>query len=117
MEHLERCARDAIGDLRFIPYVSLHEFEALLFADPQAVARRAGDPGVERRLRVALSDCGEPELVDDSPTSAPSKRIIDAWPRYAKTTDGPVFAATIGIARLRKSCPHFGAWIGRLESL
>lgn len=117
VNHLERCARDAIGDSRFIPYLSMHEFEALLFSDPRVVARRAGSPEIELRLQVALSDCGEPELVDDSPASAPSKRIIDAWPRYAKTTDGPVIAAAIGIARLRERCPHFDAWIGTLELL
>jgi hypothetical protein len=42
---------------------------------------------------------------------------IDAWSRYAKTTDGPAIAAQIGLGRLRESCPHFGAWISRLESL
>ncbi|MGH8907498.1 MAG: DUF4276 family protein [Egibacteraceae bacterium] len=70
-----------------------------------------------RLAQRAPTVCGEPELVDDGPKSAPSKRIIDAWPQYAKTTDGPVLAAQIGIARLRDRCPHFDAWVSRLESL
>lgn len=36
--HLEHCASNAVGNPRFIPYLSLHEFEALLFADPHLVA-------------------------------------------------------------------------------
>ncbi|MGH8931639.1 MAG: DUF4276 family protein [Egibacteraceae bacterium] len=117
VEHLERCAGNTVGDPRFIPYLSLHEFEALLFADPHVVAQRAGKAGVELQLQAALSDCKEPELVDDGPTTAPSKRIIGCWPRYAKSTDGPSLAAEIGMDRLRAACPHFDGWICRLESL
>lgn len=115
--HLEHCASNAVGNPRFIPYLSLHEFEALLFADPHLVARRAGEAGVEPKLQAALSACEEPELVNDNPMTAPSKRIIGCWPRYAKTTDGPGLAAEIGIDRLRATCPHFDGWISRLESL
>jgi len=81
------------------------------------VARRAGEAAIEAKLQAALTDCGEPELVNDGPTTAPSKRIIGCWPQYAKTTDGPSLAAEIGIDRLRVACPHFDGWIGRLEML
>lgn len=32
VEEMERCIKDDIKDVRFIPYIQLHEFEALLFA-------------------------------------------------------------------------------------
>ena len=33
VETLERAFGDDVGDRRFVPYIQLHEFEALLFAD------------------------------------------------------------------------------------
>lgn len=32
VEEMEQCIKDDIKDVRFIPYIQLHEFEALLFA-------------------------------------------------------------------------------------
>jgi hypothetical protein len=38
IEHLESCFQADIGDHRFIPYIQLHEFEALLFTEPTKFA-------------------------------------------------------------------------------
>jgi hypothetical protein len=58
--------------------------------------------------------------VNDGENTAPSKRIIEVLPEteYAglKATAGPDIAEYIGMATLRARCPHFSAWIGRLES-
>jgi hypothetical protein len=35
VEHLEQALADDIADRRFLPYLSLHEFEALLFVAPE----------------------------------------------------------------------------------
>ena len=57
------------------------------------------------------------ELVNERPTTAPSKRIQRAWPGYLKSIDGPAILAESGLDRLRYSCPHFGEWLTWLESL
>lgn len=60
-----------------------------------------------------------PELINDGPTTAPSKRIIAEIPEYAfqKSTAGPLIAARIGLDVMRARCPNFGEWLGRLEAL
>ena len=60
-----------------------------------------------------------PELINDGQHSAPSKRIIAQLPDYvhAKSVVGPQVAERIGLAVIRSKCPHFSAWLSRLEQL
>jgi len=105
---------------RFIPHVQLHEFETILFCRPQAFSSFFGDckKQVEQLERIS-GDFKCPELVDDGETTAPSKRIASVFPDYlgAKPTAGPFIAGEIGLETVRSCCPHFDAWLKRLESL
>lgn len=61
---------DAIGitipdEHKFIPYVQLHEFEALLFSDPASVSSVIGAPNLEPQLRSIVEECGGPEAIND----------------------------------------------------
>jgi Domain of unknown function (DUF4276) len=58
-------------------------------------------------------------LIDDGRDSAPSKRIIAELPDYedAKPAVGPQVAELIGLNVIRGKCPHFAAWLSRLEQL
>ena len=60
-----------------------------------------------------------PEVIDDCPDGAPSKRIIAELPEYAnrKVTVGPLVAQEIGLDALRRRCSHFDEWIRTLEAL
>ena len=58
-----------------------------------------------------------PEDINDDPHSAPSKRILTVWPDYQKTFHGPLIACDIGLDVIRAACPHFSAWLRRLEAL
>ena len=60
-----------------------------------------------------------PELIDDAQHSAPSKRIVAELPDYedAKSVIGPQVAELIGLNVIRGKCPHFAAWLSRLEKL
>lgn len=106
---------------RFIPYVQVHEFETLVLVDLDLLPTQFPDgeadaaPEVLRRSIGALA----PEDVDDGDQTAPSKRLIRAIPGYAalKEVAGPNIAAKIGLPRLRQACPHFNAWVTRLEHL
>lgn len=102
---------------RFIPYVQLHEFEALLFSDPAALEAVAGETSLSSRLRGIVENCGEPEAINDNPELAPSKRIQKELVWYQKPLHGIQAAARIGIEKMRKKCPHFCDWITRLENL
>jgi hypothetical protein len=109
-----------IGEWRFIPYIQLHEFETLLFADPSKIADFHGDASGGVAGLVALAEkIGNPELIDDGPDTAPSKRIIQCIPRHGalKAVAGPIIARAIGTDTMREACQHFGEWLGKLERL
>ncbi len=120
VRHLEQALRDDLGQRRLIPYIQLHEFEALLFSDPEKFDWHYIEhaPQIER-LTVLASQFESPELIDDGHRTAPSKRIISEIPEYEfqKTTAGPLIAGRIGIQAMRDRCPHFREWISVLEAL
>jgi hypothetical protein len=68
-------------------------------------------------LRVAASQYPNPELINDSEQTSPSKRILQCVPEYDKPTDGIEITEKIGLAGLRKKCRHFNGWIEKLENL
>ena len=117
---LEAALRDDIDDWRFIPYLQLHEFETLLLSEPDQLAAHFtdGQEGI-RRLIAMAGQIANPELINDDPETAPSKRIIAEIPEYAgmKPSAGPIVAEKIGLANLRARCRHFGEWISQLEDL
>lgn len=109
-----------IGDRRLVPYIQLHEFEALLFSDPHKFDwEYIEHEGAIARLLEIAEAFESPELINDGPITAPSKRIIAHIPEYAfqKATAGPLIARQIGIDVMRERCPHFAQWVARLESL
>jgi hypothetical protein len=102
---------------RFVPYVQLHEFEALLFSDPQSFSIAFPGIGAEvAKLQAIRSAFDTPEHIDEREHFAPSKQILKILPQYDKPVYGPLIAKQIGLARLRKECPHFDAWLARLEA-
>jgi hypothetical protein len=103
---------------RFIPYIQLHEFEALLFADPEAFLEAfPHSTQAVRRLNAIRAKFPNPEDINDKPLTAPSKRILDILPDYQKPVAGLLIAQRIGLDAIRAACPHFDAWIARLLAL
>ena len=117
---LENALSEDISDGRFIPYLRLHEFEALLLSDPWKLEVQFPDRRDEIcRLIETVATFGSPELVNDGPDTAPSKRIIHEIPEYGrmKASAGPIVAEKIGLDNLRLKCRHFGEWLSALEAL
>lgn len=122
---IERAMKDDIAaevphlrpDVRFLPYLQLHEYEALLFSDPEAFAAGVGQPHLGRRLAEIRADFETPEDINDDPNTAPSKRVLATLPSYRKVVDGTLAAQMVGIAKMRQACPHFREWLGQLEGL
>ncbi|MCZ6860489.1 MAG: DUF4276 family protein [Alphaproteobacteria bacterium] len=105
---------------RFVPYVQLHEFEALIFTDPQQLDQEFLEHEAQIAELVEISQMFQsPEHIDDDPATAPSKQIIKRIPEYVgrKASAGPSVAKQIGINKLRANCQHFGIWLDRLETL
>lgn len=119
---LEEQLRDALGGTRrLIPYLQVHEYEALLFSDVRAIDDTLcdlhGASSQLHRLQQIVADHGGPEAINDDPETAPSKRLMDLYPRYVKVVFGELIVAEIGMPRLCERCPHFGNWVERLEKL
>jgi hypothetical protein len=125
VEHIERAVKEDIcgripdlrPDVRLIPYLSLHEYEGLLFSDPDALARSLNQPKLAHRFHGIRNDFLTPEDIDDSPENAPSKRVVAIYSAYRKVIEGTLAARAVGIERMRKECQHFRNWLERIESL
>jgi Domain of unknown function (DUF4276) len=102
---------------RFLPFVVMHEFEGLLFSDCAAFSRGIGRPELEQKFRRVRDEFQTPEDINDSPVTAPSKRVTDLVEVYEKPLLGTLAALEIGLPRIRSECPHFNAWINDLEGL
>ena len=101
---------------RFIPYMAMHEFEALLFSDEKILA---SELNVEQNTIAAIIEqCKEPENINNSKETAPSKRLNKLKPHgdFKKTTEGIHIAQLIGIDKMRQSCPLFNQWLTKLEA-
>ena len=102
---------------RFVPYVAMHEFEAMLFSDCRQFARGVSEPDLAPKFQAIRDSFATPEEIDDSPDTAPSKRIETLVPGYRKPVSGLLAAQAIGLPRIRRECSHFSDWLDRLERL
>jgi len=117
---LENAFVEDIGCENFLPYLQLHEYETLLFSEPDAFAIAFENCGrAVSKLNEIAASFPTVEHINDGRESAPSKRIISAIPEYGgrKTSAGPDIAEYIGIQIIRSKCPHFHAWLVALENL
>lgn len=105
----------------FIPYIQLHEFEALVLCNVSELINMY--PEAERELSqlsnlVNRDYGGNTELVDNGPNTAPSKRIIQALAgkyRYDKPQGGKLATYSLGVPTLRNRCRHFNEWLTQIE--
>jgi hypothetical protein len=102
---------------RFLPFVVVHEFEGLLFSDCAAFARGICRPDLEPSFSQIREGFATPEDIDDSPVTAPSKRVEELVPGYEKPLFGALAILEIGLDPIRAECPHFDRWLHQLESL
>jgi hypothetical protein len=117
VQYLEQKFTKDINNPKFRPYLSLHEFEALLFSRPQLIAETLGQPNKIPELNKIRTSFATPEEINDSPVTAPSKRLERLFPDYQKPLYGALIALNIGLTTLCQECPHFAEWVQWLEQL
>ena len=106
-----------INNHRFLPYLALHEFEAMLFTAPTEIAAGLGQPALQSSLQRIRASFTTPEDINDDTETAPSKRLSDLFPGYNKPFYGELIAERIGINKIRAECIHFAGWLAKLELL
>jgi Domain of unknown function (DUF4276) len=118
IECLELAFAKDIDNQKFIPYIQLHEFETLLFTNIGGFEYLFGDtPTKIRQIAQIIVDYPNPELINDSPQTAPSKRLLEIFPNYQKVEMGNLIALENQIEYIISKCPHFAAWITQLKNL
>jgi hypothetical protein len=123
VEFLEAEFANDINDYRFIPYIQLHEFEALIFTDLEEIYKSFPEYNqYQKAINLLLLECSNfssPELINQGATTAPSKRLAQVIPNYNKLKIplASLILEKIGLAKIREKCPHFNQWITQLENL
>ena len=118
---------------KLIPYVQMHEFEALLFANIECICKTLSElvesGSVSEKKKGATTSCseqltdalnrnsGKPEKINNTDEGHPSKRIADYVHSYNKAVHGLKIANCVGLDAMRKECPRFDNWLARLETL
>ena len=101
---------------RFVPFVVMHEFEGLLFSDCASFSRGIYRAELQGSFQEIRDGFNTPEDINDSPITAPSKRVKELVPGYEKPLLGVLAVLEIGLSRIREQCPHFDRWLKQLES-
>ena len=123
VKSFERAFYNAVSCDRFVPYIQLHEYEALVFCGLDYLSQmyEGCESGIKRLKSDLLVVNNNPELINDRPDTAPSKRIIKAIEGdgrthfiYDKPKAGKFVAQKVGIDELCKKCVHFNEWIVNL---
>lgn len=122
VETLQRLLAEHIGEDKFLPYLQLHEFEALVLCGHQYLAHEYDIKGLDKKLQTIVDAFENPELINQGRDTAPSKRILhliedEGKAKYNKPKMGLTVTQQVGIEGLRQQCPHFHAWVTQLEQL
>jgi len=115
MEHIEKSIEDDIGMPNLFFGLLLHEFEGLLFSNPQSFSLVAEGEVVAEILK-ARNEVETPEHINKSPETAPSKRLEKLIPNYPKVKNGTIISKEIGIYRIILECKHFARWIEKIKN-
>lgn len=57
-----------------------------------------------------------PEDINSSPETSPSKRLLAISNKYDKVLEGNLIALEVGINAMLDSCPRFADWVSRIIS-
>ncbi len=98
----------------FIPNIIRHEFETLLFANPEA-GFELEDEVIKKEVLAICSEFQNIEDINYTPEGAPSKRLEKIYAnhnkKYNKVAIGMLIACNTGIEAMLQKSPRFKSWI------
>ncbi len=94
----------------------LHEFEGILFSNPKSFSLITNEDNV-RKVTEIRETAESPEHINNSPETAPSKRLEAIITNYAKVKNGAILAKDMGIDVIMRECKHFAEWIEKIKNL
>lgn len=116
VELIEKGCMEDINDVRFIPYIQLHEFEGLLFSGKSGFENlfpSLSDANKNELFKI-VDDFENPELINERPEWAPSVRLKRLIPSYEKPLFGNMIALENGFNEILTRCPRFKSWIDKI---
>lgn len=116
IEQIEHTIDGDINQANCNFHFMLHEFEGILFSKPDSFALIA-DENVVRSIQAIRDSYSTPEHINNSPETAPSKRLEALIPNYAKIKNGTLLSKEMGIDVIMEQCPHFRRWIESISVL
>ena len=100
----------------FIPYIQLHEFEALMFASIKGIDILFEREEMDYKgLMNVIEEHPNPEEINNHPATAPSMRLKKLIPGYNKVLHGIEIIKTMGMPELLEKCPRFKTWVESME--
>lgn len=114
VEFLEKSCFKDIADDRFIPYIQLHEFEGLLFTKLDGFLDLGISEKSKKEIKSIIETFPNPELINDRPEFAPSKRLLKLITPYSKPFHGNYIASINGFESIMNKCQRFNNWIQTL---
>ena len=101
-----------IGDTRFLPFVMVHEFEALVIAAGARLPSVFGKARAAHEFQKLLAEHdGNAELIDSHPHSSPAARVEGIIAEYSKVRDGIDIIERAGLRSCLHACPQLAEWI------
>lgn len=99
-----------------IPYIQLHEFEALIFSSIIGIESLfdSNDADIEE-LRNIIKQYPNPEDINDGSKTAPSKRLLKLIKGYNKVLDGVLILDEVGLDKIKQKCLRFNNWLNIIE--
>ena len=115
IEQVESAVSNDMGkNPNILPYIQLHEFEALLFSDIRGFEIVVDKEKEIAQLAAIIQKYDNPEDINNRPQTAPSRRLIDIF-GYDKVSDGELIMDALGIEIMISKCPRFRSWIEKIE--
>lgn len=116
IKKIEKAINDDIGQPNCNFHLMLHEFEGLLFSNPESF-KLIAENDVINEIQKIKTKYLTPEHINNSPETAPSKRLEKLIPNYAKIKNGTLISKEIGIDKILAECVHFRTWIEQIKNL
>jgi hypothetical protein len=113
IDQIEDAIEKDINSQEFIPYIQRHELEALMFSAKEGFELVVDDQGKLTELDQIMQEYPNPEDINNSPQTAPSKRLKRIF-GYDKTGDGELIFEMLDVETIMDKCPRFKEWIEKL---
>jgi hypothetical protein len=117
IEYMENQFGSDVNNTKFLPYLQLHEFEALVFAcENKLPSAFINVLHKISRITNINNEFASPEEINENPLTAPSKRLVNIFPEYQKVYHSQLILSQANIEELRTKCSHFHSWLLKLEN-